>query len=1273
MFDFATLLLKDAVRLQRAQRQLPVGQGDALARWQQDFAAARGKAEARFGVLPELRFDEALPISLHVEQLVGLIQQHQVVVVDGATGSGKSTQLPKICLAAGRGRRGLIGCTQPRRIAAKSVARRVADELKSTLGARVGYQVRFNEQVGEQTLIKFMTDGILLAETPSDRWLNAYDTLIIDEAHERSLNIDFLLGYLRQLLPKRPDLKLIITSATIDSKRFSEHFGGAPVVSVEGRGFPVTIRYQAPDAADERDERDLGQDIVAAVETLNRDDPNGDILVFLPGEREIREVHQSLNQRKFAHTEVRALYARLSMAEQDRVFTPGPERRIVLATNVAETSITVPRIRFVIDTGTARVARYSHRAKVQRLHIEPISQAAANQRAGRCGRTAPGICLRLYDAQDFAGRPDYTDPEILRSSLAGVILRMAKLKLGDPARFPFLDPPGERAINDGYQLLTELEALDARRQLTAIGSQMADWPIDVRLARLLLAGKSFDCLHEMLVLASGLSIQDPRERPFEQRQQADACHAVHQDERSDFAAMLKLWEACEFQRQELSSNQMRAWTQRNFISFMRLREWRELHRQLLLQCRALGWVLNVTAAPYEALHQALLRGFVTQIGERDEKGWYRSTRSRIFQVFPGSGQARTKHRWLLAGSMLDTERLWGMMCARIDPLWLEAACQHLSSKRHYDPHWDAPGGRVVGFEDVNMLGLTLVHKRRVSYEAIDPKAARELFLRHALIRGEVRVTHALFTHNANQLEWAQEKEEKLRKRGLLRGEDELLDWLEARVPAGIASVSALLRALRAERTLQARLQFDLDALLKPDGHDVQRSFPVLLPGQLALPVSYHFDPQAEDDGVTVTIKLEQLKRLDARELDWLVPGMHAEKATALIKSLDKALRRHFVPAPDFAQAFLEDCAAAPEPATTARPRQDMATTLAAFLSRVGGLAVSGTDFQLEALGQHLRINLRLLDEQGALLAQSRSLRELLQRYGGRADTAFAANVESSYRQDGLLRWPELSLPAVLQRSDGSKAYPALVDQQTGVGIRVFATQAEADAVHRAGLRRLLMLDLADELKYWRRHLPLSRRAELNYATVASPDALRRDMVEGALQAVLDGLPEVRERSAFAQAASHARRELGSVVKSRSELIEPILIAYGELKPKLQAPMLGFASGNLDDLRAHLERLVGPELGAEISAAQLKHYPRYLRALAVRYERLLKDPVRDQARMLEAQALERAAAGARSRLDRSSAAELHLLLEEYRVSQFAQELGTAVPVSAKRIGKLVGPN
>ena len=1092
---------------------------DAFANTLQASLAAR---HARAAALPAARVDASLPIAAHADELVGLIRTHQVVVVAGETGSGKTTQLPKLCLLAGRGAAGMVGCTQPRRIAARSVARRVAEELQVPIGGAVGYQVRFNDAVGEATAIKFMTDGILLAEIQHDRWLSKYDTLIIDEAHERSLNIDFLLGYLKQLLPKRPDLKLVVTSATIDTARFAAHFGEAPVVDVEGRGYPVEVRYRPLEGEGEEDggQRTIADGIVAACDEIMREKGIGDTLVFLPGEREIREAHQALERRKYRHTEVLPLYARLSAKDQDRVFQPGPQRRIVLATNVAETSLTVPRIHYVVDPGVARVKRYSPRQKLDRLHIEAVSQASANQRAGRCGRIAPGTCFRLYSEADFAARPAFTDPEIRRAALAGVILRMLALGLGDIDKFPFLEPPDPRAIADGWQQLNELGAVDAQRKLTTIGRTMAQLPVDVKLARMLVAAQAHGVLHEMLVIASFLGIQDPRERPADARAAADAAHAQFADAKSEFVGILKLWQAYRTAHEDLTQSQLRKWADKQFLGFLRLREWWELHRQLKLQCEAL-WPADPGSLPFAqrrgasgrgaltasdagappsrpppaaqgeetsgqsfaALHRALIAGLPTQLGHRGDKGLYDGPRGRKFQLFPGSKLASKPPPWVLSATLLDTEKVWAITNAGIEPDWAIAELPHLLARRHHDPHWSRAQGRVLGSEQISLFGLVLAPKRPVHYGALFPEESRAIFVREALLTGEINTRSAFLARNLRTLELARQEEAKQRRVGLVVDDDWQARWYLDRLPAHVHNAQALdAWYAKLAKDEKAALEWSRDDLLVADQADAARFPAYIALGDARLAVQYRFEPGAVDDGMTVAVPLHLLNALDAARLSWLAPGFVEDKATALIRALPKALRRNFVPAPDFARAFAE---------AFAQPDADsIEGALAKFLKRLSGVEVSATDFDAAGLEPHLRANLRLLDGK-AVLAESRDLEDLRARFGERAAQAFARHAAQGMATSGLIAFPDAPVPVSVPGAGGVPAYPALQDDGETVSLALHAQREVAERLHPQGVRRLLAIALADKLKQARKQLPVQPKISLLYAAIESADP-RRD-------------------------------------------------------------------------------------------------------------------------------------------------------------------------------------
>jgi ATP-dependent helicase HrpA len=1268
------------------------------------MAARRALVEA----LAARGVDPVLPIAAEADRIVALIREHQVVVIAGETGSGKTTQLPKLCLQAGRGIGGMIGCTQPRRIAARAVARRLAEELEVPMGGAVGFQVRFSEQVGAATMVKFMTDGILLAEIQSDRRLSRYDTIIVDEAHERSLNIDFLLGYLRQLLPRRPDLKVVVTSATIDTARFAAHFSGAPVVEVEGRGFPVEVRYRPLEAVSVVD------GIVAACDELARERGSGDALVFLPGEREIRDAHQALEKRGYRHTEVLPLYARLSARDQDRVFHPGPQRRIVLATNVAETSLTVPRIHAVIDPGIARVKRYSPRLKLDRLHIEQVSQASADQRKGRCGRVGPGTCIRLYSEADFESRPAYTDPEIRRAALAGVILRMLSLGLGAIEDFPFLEPPEPRAIADGWQSLLELGAVDERRRLTATGRLMARMPIDAKLARMLVAAHAHGCLRDMLAIAAFLGVQDPRERPADQRAAADAAHASFADPRSEFLGIARLWRAYESAHEELTQSQLRRWAERNFLGFLRLREWRELHRQLRLVCVELGWDSGekpdggpgpdrepasgdkareaAERKRYVALHRALLAGLPTQVGHRlpDAKArnappQYEGPRGRRFQLFPGSALAKRPPPWTLSATLLDTEKVWALTNASIEPDWAIAELPHLVARRRFDPRWSRKQGRVVGSEQVSLLGLVLAPARPIHYGALFPEESRAIFVRDALLTGEIDTRSPFLKRNLATLAKALEEEAKQRRAGLVVDEDWQARWYLDRLPADIHNVQALDAWYRSLAPGKKRgLEWSRDDLLAGDEADANLFPPYLALGDARLAVRYRFEPGALDDGMTVVVPLHLLNALDQARLSWLAPGFAADKAAALIRALPKALRRNFVPAPDFARAFAE---AWPQPSA-----DSIEGELARFLQRTTGVALSATEFEPAAIDPHLHANLRLQDADGrSVLAASRDLPGLRERFGARAAAAFADHAARGMARAGLTAFPDAPIPEQVPGAGGVPAWPALHDDGDSVSLAVHADRAAARLAHPAGVRRLLALALADRMKQARKQLPVQPKTALLYAAIESTasrgsggpvprsggsgsggsraDALRADLVDGAFAALAsDDLDAVRDPAAFAARRDAIGKALFPEAMERLRQAEAILDLVAGARAALDSKLVGWARGNLDDMQAQLDALVPPGFLRDVPAQALGGYPRYLRALVLRAERALRDPARDQARMLELKPFADALDAARvaGRAGGPGWQALRWELEELRVSLFAQELGARGGVSAKKV-------
>ncbi len=1341
-----------------------------LAALRADIERSAARRAARQAAKPPIRLDESLPIAARGEDIVRLIREHQVVVIAGETGSGKTTQLPKLCLAAGRGEAGMIGCTQPRRLAARSVARRVAEELGTPLGDLVGFQVRFNDQVSERSLVKFMTDGILLAETQGDPWLSAYDTIIIDEAHERSLNIDFLLGYLKRLAARRPELKIIVTSATIDTARFAGHFDGAPVVEVEGRAYPVELRWRPVDQPGSERMRGLGQGSAEHIATVldeimtdrSLGDGPGDVLVFLPGEREIRDAHQLLSRRQYRETEILPLYARLSAGDQDRVFKPGVKRRVVLATNVAETSLTVPRIRYVIDTGTARVKRYSQRSQLERLHVEPISQAAADQRKGRCGRVGPGVCYRLYDEADFAGRAAFTDPELLRSSLANVILRMLALKLGEVDEFPFLEAPDPRVVADGFRRLTEISAIDEARKLTVIGRTLAKLPIDVQLARMLVEGERLHALRELLTIVAFLSIQDPRERPGDARQQADAAHALFADPKSDFVGVLNLWQAYHDAHEELTQSKLRDWCTRHFLSFMRMREWRELHRQLLLVVEELGWKLDgesqaARSAPpparpqgtsfgrrgrlgggraldvaaqsqkrtphqpstategsplgasrggsesdadriYESVHRALLAGLPTQVGRKDEKGVYLGTRERKFQVFPGSALAKAPPNWIFSAQILDVGgRVWGMANARVEPLWIEQQAAHLLRTSCRDPHWSRKRGCVVAYEQVSLLGLVLVEKRPVTFQQQDSALAHAIFLREALVRGDIDSKVEFVRANQRVLEEAIGIEAKQRREGLIRHEDELATFFEGKLPGDIASSRALDAWYRKARPAeQAALRWSLDDVMAGGARLDAKAFPPALdvpPQRYRL--EYRFVPGDEADGVTLQLPLAMLNALPAARCEWLLPGLLGEKVAELIRGLPKALRRNFVPAPDFAHAFVEAESPRDEP---------LARVLAGFLKRTTGVDIGAGEFAGIDLPPHFLMRYRLHDERGRTLASGRDLAALRGQWQGQAREAFSRKTDIELTREDVASWDFEEIPAQVRSEGGLTAFPALVDLGGAVALRVFERSDEAQAAHRQGVVRLLRNALASEAKQVRRRLPIGNALALKYAPLAMDgrvpraqdaqerplamdgrvpraqdaqerpfggvEGLREDLLEGGFADLLQRHElDVRTAGAFEALRTQCTRELFGAGVERLKLAEPVIEAQADLKPWLQPPLLGFARASYDDLREQFDALLTPGFLRELPPSRLAHYPRYLKAMRLRAERLRQDPARDQQRMLQVLPYWRAylqhrAAGA----DPAALAELRWLIEEWRVSLFAQELKTAEPVSAKRLAK-----
>ncbi|QFY45180.1 ATP-dependent RNA helicase HrpA [Candidatus Methylospira mobilis] len=1268
---------REQLRLRKTLERFSVDlrKGNSLdeAQWtslQTRVSASVEQYEARKLSIPALNYAEELPVSERKDEILAAVRAHQVVIVCGETGSGKTTQLPKICLEAGRGLSGYIGHTQPRRIAARAVASRIADELKQPLGAGVGYKVRFNDHTRPDSLIKLMTDGILLAETQQDRFLDQYDTLIVDEAHERSLNIDFLLGYLRWLLPRRPDLKVVVTSATIDPQRFSRHFFDAPIIEVSGRTYPVDIRYR-PVQTDEEDETEAVEqrEILFAVDELYREAP-GDILIFLSGEREIRETAEALRKHHPADTEILPLYSRLSGSEQERVFKPGKKRRIVLATNVAETSLTVPGIRAVIDTGYARISRYSHRSKLQRLPIERISQASANQRSGRCGRLGPGICIRLYSEEDYLARPEFTDPEILRTNLAAVMLQMKALGLGELSDFPFIEPPDERMVRDAVKTLQEINAIDAGRKLTELGRKLSRLPVDPRLARMLLAASEENSLTEVSIIVSALSLQDPRERPADRQQAADQKHARFKDERSDFLGLLKLWQDFEKQKHDLSNNKLRKYCQDSFISYLRMREWEEIHQQILQVARGeLSLRFNQAPSEYFEIHRPLLCGLLGNIGFRQEQNEYLGARGLKFQIFPGSALFKARPKWIMAAEQVETSKVYGRMVAKIEPEWVEACAQHLLKRHYHDPHWEKKAARVAVFERTTLYGLTLVNGRRVPYENIDPVAARQLFIRSALVTMDYDSRAPFFVHNRQLLEEADYLQQKGRRVDLMADEEAIYQFYDERIPADINSGVTFESWRRKIEKSNPRFLFmaQQDIARNAEQTVSDRDFPDQCQvGDIPIRLEYRFEPGNEDDGVTALIPLHQLNPLTRTSFDWLVPGLLAEKVAALIKNLPKTLRKHFVPVPDYAAQALQRI----------DPKEPILTrALGKALHAITGVNIPNDAWSEEGLTLHLRMNYAVLDENSVVIDRSRDLEQLKCKHaqlGVQSFTAIAADVLSL---SGCRSW-EFGDIAPQVQTQQVQGYPALIDEGETVGLRIFDTAAAARASHEQGLVRLFRLAMNKELKYLRKNLPFTPASELAYRQLpAHPyrkdenirEADLRDDTLDRIMATLfvEGAEDIRSESAFNARLAEVRSELVPTGNAVAASIGDNLTQYAALSAKMSKLPVAASS----DIRQQLSLLLYRGFLTHTPYRALKEIPRYLKALAFRMEKAPQDPQRDQKLLQELLPYwkafwDRIAQGKKTTPPERD--DFRWMLEEFRVSLFAQSLKTAYPISAKRI-------
>jgi ATP-dependent helicase HrpA len=1205
------------------------------------------RAQRRDSV-PAISYPEHLPVSQVRAEISDAIRDNQVVVLAGETGSGKTTQLPKILLELGRGVDGLIGHTQPRRIAARAVAERVAEELGTELGDLVGYTVRFHNQVADRTLVKVMTDGVLLAELARDRTLSSYDTIVIDEAHERSLTIDFLLGYLKQLLPRRPDLKVVITSATIDPERFCKHFDDAPILEVSGRTYPVEVRYRPLLALDGEEEQDQVGGIVAACQELATDG-SGDVLVFLSGEREIRDTAEALRAVVDERTEVLPLYGRLSAAEQHRVFAAHTGRRIVLATNVAETSLTVPGIRYVVDPGTARISRYSSRTKVQRLPIEAISQASATQRSGRCGRVADGICIRLYSEDDFAARPAFTEPEIRRTNLASVLLQMSALGLGDIEDFPFVEPPDRRNVRDGIQLLEELGALTYAGALTPVGRQLAQLPIDPRMARMVVEAERLGCVREVLVITSALSIQDPRERPLDKQSQWSQMHARFVDPTSDLLSWLNLWRHVQEQQRELSSSAFRRMCKREFLNYLRIREWQDLHSQLRRVSRQLDLAHDTSSADPAVVTQALLAGLLSHVGVRDAAARdYLGARGARFAIAPGSALFKKPPQFVVAAELVETSRLWGRMLGRIEPEWAERVGAHLVKRSYSEPHWEKKRGSVVAFERVTLYGVPLVTQRKVSYGSVDPVVSRDLFLRHALVEGDWDTHHAFFARNRALIEDVEELEHRARRRDIVVDDEDVYEFYDQRVPADVVSGAHFDAWWKKERHVRPDLlDLRLDDLVRrvvdPGEHP-----DVWVAEDLRLPLSYEFEPGSAIDGVTVDVPLSVLNRVSAEDFAWQVPGLRLELVTALIKTLPKPLRVKLVPAPDTAKQLLERLS----------PREEhLLQALSREARSLRGVVVPVEEWGLERVPAHLRPTFRVVDDSGISLAEGKDL-EALKTSLAKPVQAAIASVAGDLEVSGLTSWTVGVVPAEV--SAGSVVgYPALVDEGTSVSLRVLSTPSPD--VHQAGVRRLLLLACPSPVKAVSGRL--NNRAKLTLA--ANPHGSLAALMDDCVSAAVDSLmtSEPRTAKAFEELLPSVRAGLPERTLSVLKGVEEVLGLAGEVDAVLATVVHPSAAAAVRDVRGQRDALVHKGFVTEVGAARLGDVARYLRGSLVRLGKLPRDAERDRSLMAGVHEVEAEWA----RLPEGPGREkVRWMLQELRISLFAQTLKAKGPVSVQRI-------
>ena len=1250
-------------------------QANALEKIAADITRSQQSKEKRLANLPQVTYPEQLPVSQKKQVIKDAIANNQVVIIAGETGSGKTTQIPKMCLELGRGVDGFIGHTQPRRLAARTVANRIADEMKCELGQQVGFKIRFSDQVSNNTYIKLMTDGILLAEIQQDRFLNQYDTIIIDEAHERSLNIDFILGYLKNLLPKRPDLKIIITSATIDPERFSKHFNDAPIIEVSGRTFPVDVRYNPISDIKKDDmeaEGDQLQGIFDAVDELCAEGP-GDILIFLNGEREIRDTADALSKRNLKHTDVLPLYSRLSNTEQNRIFAPHSRRHIILSTNVAETSLTVPGIRYVIDPGTARISRYSYRTKVQRLPIEPISQASANQRMGRCGRVEAGICIRLYSEDDFLSRPEFTDPEILRTNLASVILQMLALGLGDMAQFPFVQAPDSRNISDGLTLLEELQAVksakrDNKTALTQSGRELSRLPVDPRLAKMVLTAHKLGALREVIIIVAALSIQDPRERPQEKRAAANEKHGRFDDPDSDFIAFLNLWNYLEEQQSELTNSQFRKLCQKDFLAYMRLREWQDIVYQISTVCNEMGMKATSDAADVEAVHKALLSGMLSHIGFKDEKQAYKGARNSQFHIFPGSGLFKKAPKWIMSAELVETSKLYARTNAKIDINWVEPLAQHLVKRSYSEPHWEKKPGAVIAFEQQTLYGLLVVNKRRCVYSNIDPKVSRELFVRTALVEQELGLNERFLQFNRELIEDIQVLENKSRRRDILVDEQTLFEFYDKKIPKEINNRAAFLKWYKTQKQQNKHyLHMTRDELMRHGANSITEfDYPdTWQQDNLILPLTYHFDPGQAVDGVAVQIPVALLNQVQETGFDWHIPAFRHELISGLIKSLPKSLRRNFVPAPNYADAVL----AAVEPM-----QGTLLDALTTRLLRMTGVRVDPEAWDLTSLAPHLRLQFEVRDEHNKLLARGLDLTKLKAELQGEVTETLSKVADDGIEKADLTQWNFGELPKSYVKKQGQyeiKAYPALVDKKSSAAVELFDNEIKAQVAHQQGLRRLVLLNVPSPIKYLQQNLPNKAKLGLYFNPFGKIADLINDCIAAGVDSLLLKYGDIRKSAEFENVKEEIRGELGDAVVDIAIHVEQVLSIAHALHKKMKGRVDLTMITAHGDIKSQLESLIFKGFVSQHGATKLTDLIRYLKAIQKRLEKLPVDPNRDRLCVLELDKVANEYKKLTNKIPKgmpipSDIEAIFWMQQEFRVSLFAQTLGTPYPISSKRI-------